>query len=356
MLLWHQLENVRGKKGDLSYRVEVRLKGFPPQRATFKRLTDARKWGQHTEAAIREGRYFKTAESRKHTFAELVDRFVSDTLPTKSSHASKTQKAQMLWWKGQLGSYVLGDVTPALITECRDKLLSEVTRTGRLRTPATVVRYMAALSHAFTVCINEWGWMEDNPIRKVKKPVEPRGRVRFLSDEERERLLKACNESENVYLYPVVLLAISTGMRQGEIMNLSWGSIDLNSKRITLNDTKNGEIRVVPLVGKSLDVITEYSKVKRIDTQLLFPSKVDATKPIDLRAPWSDVLKISGIENFRFHDLRHTAASYLAMSGATLTEIAEILGHKTLSMVMRYAHLTEGHTSSVVERMSEKYL
>ena len=340
------------KDGTTAYRVDVRLKGFPPQRATFKRLTDARKWGQHTESAIREGRYFKTAEARKHTFSELSGRFINEVLPYKSEHAASTQKAQMLWWNEQLGDYVLADVTPAKITECRDKLLSGTTKQGRQRSPSTVVRYMAALSHAFTIAINEWGWLEASPMWKVKKPREPRGRVRFLSDDERERLLEACEKSDNTYLYPVCVLAISTGMRQGEILGLTWDVVDLNLGRITLHDTKNGEIRIVPIVGKALEELKKYAEVKRIDTPFLFPGRVNSHKPMDLRAPWKDALASAKVEDFRFHDLRHSAASYLAMNGATLAEIAEVLGHKTLQMVRRYAHLSEAHTAKVVEKMN----
>ena len=101
------------KDGSASYRVDVRLKGFPPQRATFHRLTDAKKWGQQTETAIREGRYFKTAEARKHTFGELADRYIRDVLPKKSTSASKIQKAQMSWWKDQLEHHTLADITPS---------------------------------------------------------------------------------------------------------------------------------------------------------------------------------------------------------------------------------------------------
>jgi integrase len=341
------------RNGTLSYRVEVRLKGFPPQRATFKRLTDARKWAQQTEAAIREGRYFKTAEARKHTLAELIDRYDEEVLPNKPKQA-RVQRQQLLWWKKEIGDLSLVDITPSRITECRDKLSRGTTKRGSTRTPATVNRYMAALSHAFSVAINEWGWLEDSPMRKVKKPTEPRGRVRFLSDEERERLLDACKHSDNPYLYPVFVLAISTGMRQGEIMGLRRSDVDLHQGRITLHVTKNGEIRVVPLVGKALEILKDHAKVKRIDTSLLFPSKVDSQKPMDLRAPWNAALSKAEIEDFRFHDLRHSAASYLAMNGASLAEIAEVLGHKTLQMVKRYAHLSEAHTAGVVARMNEK--
>jgi integrase len=359
------------KDGSTSYRVEVRLKGFPPQRATFKRITDAKKWAGHTESAIRENRYFKTAAARKHTFGEVADRYIEDVLPRKSASAQANQEAQIKWWKKQIGDYTLADITAVKVSECRDKLLNEPNDQGKIVGPATVNRYLAALSHAFTVAVNEWGWLEDSPMRKVKKLTEPRGRVRFLSEDEtyadgqtiegeRTRLLKACQASKNKYLHTVVVLALSTGMRQSEIMGLTWDDVDLHQGRITLHETKNGERRVVPVVGKALDMLKDHAKVKRINNSLLFPGKIDPQKsnkpikPMDLRSPWEAALKKANIEDFRFHDLRHSAASYLAMNGATLAEIAEVLGHKTLQMVKRYAHLSEAHTAGVVARMNKQ--
>lgn len=360
------------KDGSTSYRVDVRLKGFPVQRATFSRLTDAKNWGKNTESAIKENRYFKTAESQKHTLGEMVDRYIRDVLPTKGSN-SNAQKQQLKWFKDEIGAYTLADVTPAKIVECRDKLLMSLSpKTKKPLAPASVVRYMAALSHAFTIAINEWGWLEDSPMRKVKKPALPRGRIRFLSEDttdsngktidgERTRLLKACQASDNPYLYTVVILALSTGMRRGEVMGLTWDDVDLHQGRITLYETKNGEIRVVPLVGKALDLLIEHSRVRNLKTSLLFPGKPirdgdgNVTyKPMDLRAPWLAALKKVNIDDFRFHDLRHSAASYLAMDGASLAEIAEVLGHKTLQMVKRYAHLSEAHTTSVVASMNSR--
>ena len=359
------------KDGSASYRVDVRLKGFPPQRATFSRLTDAKNWGKSTESAIKEGRYFKTAEAQKHTLGELIDRYIKDVLPTKLNQGG-SQKQQLEWFKDEIGVYTLADVTPAKIVECRDKLLLSISpKTKKPLAAASVVRYMAALSHAFTIAVNEWGWLEDSPMRKVKKPALPRGRVRFLSEDttdsngkiidgERTRLLKACQASDNPYLYPVVVLALSTGMRQGEIMGLTWDDVDLHQGRITLFETKNGEIRVVPLVGKALELLTAKAKVRaeekvrRIDANLLFPGKVKRDKPMDLRSPWMTALEKAKIDDFRFHDLRHSAASYLAMNGASLAEIAEVLGHKTLQMVKRYAHLSEAHTAGVVSRMNDR--
>jgi integrase len=367
------IRKLTNKDGSTSYRVDVRLKGFPPQRATFKRLTDAKKWAGQTEAAIREHRYFKTAEARKHTFGDLVDRYLKNVLPMKSASAQQNQKAQIKWWKEQIGHYTLADITVAQITEYRDKLLTKPNKVGKLVAPATVNRYLAVISHAFTVAVNEWGWLEDSPMRKVSGLTEPRGRVRFLSEDtigpdgktidgERTRLLKACQQSSNPYIYLVVILALSTGMRQGEIMGLTWDDVDLHRGRITLHETKNGERRVVPLAGKAQELLKEHAKVRRIGTPLLFPGKVRTHrsgegvtyKPMDLRTPWESALKKAGIEDFRFHDLRHSAASYLAMNGASLAEIAEVLGHKTLQMVKRYAHLSETHTAGVVASMNER--
>lgn len=342
-----------GTDGKTKFRVLVRLKGYPPQSATFDRKTDAKNWAIQTEAAIREGRHFKTVEAKKHTLGDLVDRYIESVLPTKPKAYRTQQEMQLRWWKKEIGYKILADVSPPLIAECRDKLLRESTVRGVQRSPATTVRYLAALSHAFTVAINEWQWLEHSPLSKIKKPTEPRGRVRYLNDDERELLLQACRESDSPLLYPMTVLAITTGMRHGEIAKMQWKDVDFERETIILHETKNGERRVAPLVGLSRDLLRELSRVRRIDNLYVFPSE-QSGNPANLRRPWNAAIKKAGIEDFHFHDLRHTAASYLAMNGATLAEIAEVLGHKTLSMVKRYAHLSEAHTASVVKRMSEK--
>ena len=212
---------------------------------------------------------------------------------------------------------------------------------------------MAALSHAFTIAIREWGWLEESPMRKVSKPQEPRGRVRFLSDDERERLLAACRTSYNPYLYIAVVLSLSTGARKMEILGLCWRDVDFQRQTITLHHTKNGERRVLPLKGHALELTQQYFNERNMGSDFVFPSR-NGKNPFDLRRAWTSALKESNIPNFRWHDLRHTAASYFAMNGATLAEIAEILGHKTLAMVKRYAHLSEAHTAGVVEKMNEQ--
>ncbi len=349
------IEKRTAPDGKASYRVKIRIKGFPTQTATFARLTDAKDWAKITEGAIKDRRYFKNTESKKRTFGELIDKYIEDVLPNKPKSEDK-QKSQLEWWKESLGDYFLVDITPALIVEYRDKLAKSKTRFNKKYSPATVNRYLAALSHMFTIATNEWGWIEDSPMRKVSKSKEPRGRVRFLSDIERKKLLTACQESTSEYLYPVVVLALSTGMRQGEILGISWADINIDKQYIILHETKNGERRRVPLAGLALEEIKKLSKVRRIDTDLLFPHANTNIKEqhFDIRKPWNDALEKAEIKDFRFHDLRHSAASYLAMNGASLAEIAEVLGHKTLQMVKRYAHLSEAHTSKVVASMNEK--
>lgn len=339
--------------GTTSYRVMVRLKGHPAQSATFRRKTDAKRWAQQTEVAIREGRYFSTSEAQKRTLAELVDRYIEEVLPTSRKGAGDRRNlaAHLRWWSERLGAYTLAKVTPAMIAQQRDRLARE-SLSGRPIAPATVNRYLQALSHAFTNAVREWGWIENSPVPRVRRLKEPRGRVRFLSDDERGRLLDACRDSDEPRLYPLVLLAVSTGARSGELRALRWPDIDLERGMAVLHHTKNGERRAIPLAGPALEEMKQRSKVRRIDTDLVFanPQGV-ATFP---RKAWNRVLRAAEIEDFRFHDLRHSAASYLAMSGATLAELAEILGHKTLAMVKRYSHLTEQHTSRVVARMNER--
>ena len=188
-------------------------------------------------------------------------------------------------------------------------------------------------------------------MRNIKRLRWPRGRTRFLTQEERQRLLTACTESDTRYLYPLVVLALSTGARQMELLTLTWSQVDFEQKVLRLLDTKNGTARVLPMTGRALELMRDHFRVRCADTTLVFPGKSGRT-PVRLRTAWETAVRRAGLTDFTFHDLRHTFASYLAMQGASLRKIADALGHKTLAMVMRYSHLTEAHTRSVVERMN----
>ena len=241
-----------------------------------------------------------------------------------------------------------------------------------MRAPATVVRYLAGLSQAFNVAVNEWQWMPESPMTKVSKPKVNNERLRHLSADELSRLLEAATLSANEYLHTILVLALSTGMRHGEIMELRWVDVlfddDDRIGLILLQKTKNGNRRGVPLVRNAFDALkalrTTHAKKNngRIDNAaLLFPSdekptKEKPTQPVDIRKAWETTLKRANIKDFHFHDLRHTTASYLAMEGATAPEIAEILGHKSLQMVKRYSHFTKAHITKVLTRMNESRL
>jgi integrase len=153
-----------------------------------------------------------------------------------------------------------------------------------------------------------------------------------------------------------VVLALSTGARQSEIMTLRYKQIDFQRKVITLHDTKNGESRALPLVGAAFMLLQERAKVRSLNDDRIFPPTLKAKKSdcLDLNRPWREALKKSGIQDFHWHDLRHTAASYLAMSGVSLVEISKILGHRTMQMVSRYSHLSEGHIVATGEKLAAR--
>ncbi len=332
------MANIEHRNG--TYRVKIRLKGHT-ESATFQTLKAAIRWEASREAAIREGRYFPTAH--QHTLNDLIDRYLQDVLPHKSRSSISMQTIQLTYWQTHLGYHPLAAITPSLIAEHRDTL-------ARTRKASTVRRYLAALSHTFTIAVKEYQWANDNPCQKIRKPSEPRGRVRFLSEDEVKRLLEACKTSRNQYLHTVVVLALSTGARKMELLSLQWPDVDLTRGRLIFRQTKNGETRSVPLTGYALELLNLHSR--RPDTPLVFPDTT-GKRPLSIRDAFTNCVERAGISDFTFHDLRHTAASFLAMQGASLLEIGAVLGHKGLSMTARYAHLTEAHTHKVVGRMNQ---
>lgn len=343
------------KDGKKAYDVDIRRRGFPRVFQTFESLTKAKLWLQDTEASMRAGRFLNQQEAKKHTLSEAIDHYIEDELPKKPK-SYEEQKYQLEWFKKVAGYMLLADVTPPALVEIKREFLKGTNAHGKGRSPQTWNRYQSILSCVFQKCRNEWMWMDENPARRLRREKESRGRVRFLKDEERTKLLEACKKSESRHLHCAVVLALSTGMRNAEIRNLTWEQVDISQGAILLEDTKNGERRRVPVRGYALELLKLHGKVRRIDTNLVFPGKrsKDKVVPFDINTWWNKAVTEAGIKDFRFHDLRHACASYLAMDGASLLEIAEVLGHKTLQMVKRYSHLAESHTASVVERMNNK--
>lgn len=343
------------KDGGNYFEAEVKRKGFQSAYKTFARKTDAKAWIQDIETSMRLGRYAPQVEAQRHTLAQAIDRFVTEELPKKPRYLVD-QKREILWFKEQIGQHSLAEITPALLCELKGKFLRGTTRYNRTRKPQTWNRYISSLSCVLEMCMREWMWTESNPARRIRREKEAPGRVRFLSETERAELLEACQKSRSQNLYPLVVLTLSTGMRRGEVWRLKWDQVDLAKGVIILSDTKNKDYRRVPVKGLALELLKGHAKIRRIDSNLVFPG--DNThktgKPFHLDGFWGKAVKAAKLENFRFHDLRHSTASYLAMGGATMLEIAEVLGHRTLQMVKRYSHLADSHTAGVVERMNQR--
>jgi len=190
----------------------------------------------------------------------------------------------------------------------------------------------------------EWGYSQTNPAKQVRLFNPANARLRYLSMEEASSLLNACDEP----LKTIVLIALHTGMRRGEILKLKWKDIDLVNEIIHIENTKNGKRRDIPMT-KTLKGALEKLKLNAV-SDWVFVRKDDKTKPLcDIRNIFKRALNKCGISNFTFHDLRHTAASYMVMRGVDLRTVQDILGHNDLRMTMRYSHLSPLHRKKAVE-------
>ena len=343
-----------GKHGKVSWKARVREKGYPTQTATFRTKTDAKNWATKIEATISDGTYFPGKRKDKRTLADAIARYEQDELPLLTDQDSRER--HLGWWSAEIGQYSLLQLCNDrdLIQDAKQKLQRQKSKGKKRRSPTTIKRYLASLSKLFS-CAVHWGWAESNPVKLIEKPKEPAGRVRYLSNHERTALLAATSESDDPYLHTVVMIALCTGARLGEILGLPWADVSTKRKTVTFRKTKNKDTRTVPITEQVIDRLKAQAKVRLIDCELVFP-RYDGVRPKSIRAAWDSAIAEAEIKDFRFHDLRHTAASYLAMSGASPSELAAILGHRTLLMVSRYAHVGEQHTASILKKMTSKFL
>ena len=334
----HEIKKRTKKNGRISYTACIRVKGYPTMSATFEKKQEAQLWIQENESKMKLGRHIQPSESKKHTLNDLINRYILTELPKRNSDHQKF-KMHLEWWSKEIGCYYLNMITPALIT-------------------ATVNRYLATLSIVFSYACNEYAWLDENPLRKVRKNTEKPTQDRFLTSDEVERLLLACKnyklrtENYNKQMYLFVLIALSTGARYSEIHRLRWQNIDFINKQFYFLNTKNGENRGIPITKTVFNELIEFQKVRNIKSDYLFTTK-DGKKLIDMRVRFYKVLETANID-CRFHDLRHTVASHIAMNGGSLLDIAEVTGHKTMQMVKRYSHLTKKHTANLLQDTTDK--
>jgi integrase len=336
----------RAKDGTLSYRVRIRMRGQPTQSASFPSLKDARRWAAMIEGQMIEGRHFPEKKS-SHTLSELIARYYKDVHPQKSPKTRRREAFILRYWDDQLGHAFLSDIQPRDIIQRRDRL-------STTRKPGTIHMYLAVLSHVFTTAVREYQWLEQNPCSRVSKPPLPQGRVRYLTDDERSRLLAACKESGNRYLYPLVLAALSTGMRQGELLGVCWRDIDLDQGTIYLEQTKNKRRRAVPLVGKALDAIRTMSEGQAPDTYV-FPATNRSNPFGSYRNAWLYAVKKARLSEYCFHSNRHASASAMVQLGIPLYTVGTILGHTNPgAMTNRYAHMATENLRDALETMTNQ--
>ncbi len=333
----------KGKKGT-SYQVIIRIKGYPTIYETFHRLTDAREFATKTEAEIRQGQALRKNVCQDFSFKEAVEKYFK-TVSSKKSPTTQRREKETL--KRLLEFFVpinLHEITPEMVANYRDKRLRQVSGT-------TVRQELTALSHIFQVANNEWGLRLPNPAADIKRPAPNPGRIRFLSQDEASRLLKECQKSRNKRLYPYILLLLHTGMRPSEAARLRWDQIDLERGVIVLHVTKTKVRRVVPLTETALKTLAAMER----KGDYVFLRDEQANDPVPsyrFRGAFESALKRAGIKDFRMYDLRHTAASYLLMAGVDIRTLAEILGHRTLQMVMRYTHLLDEHKKKAINTLN----
>ena len=348
----------KGKDGQTRYQMIVEVwrdgKKFYKSK-TFSSEKAAKSWGSKTRYEIDSGQ--ATRESLKsRKLSEAIQKFIDDELTADKPNRANV-KQHLGWWNEQIGRSPLTEVTPSVLSDCRDKLLKKTTPSGKTLEPATVLKYLSSLSSVFEMAIKVWFWVEKNPVKMIKKPSISNARSRFLSEDECQRLLASCKESRNPYLHSIVALALSTGMRRGELLWLRWQDVAFEKRYIILEKTKNGTMRYVPMVGMSQRILQSLRDSESIldKSHHVFPS-LNLNRYIDIRSAWNAALKRADIKNFTFHDLRHSCASFLTMSGASQRDIAEILGHKDLRMTHRYTHLSQSHLSEALERATEKFM
>ena len=351
--------------GTRVFHVQVRMSGFPARTASFPTRRQAERWATKVEAEMIEGRHFRTAEARRRTLTQAIDRYVDEEVPKKRN--GSMYAFTLPWWKRNLGHLKLADITAAVLVEYRGKLAREPytrakpeskrsTVRGKVarqykRSPATVNRYLANLSHVFTVARKEWHWTSHNPFDEVSKFGESSGRVRFLSDDERERLLAETKKDPQLHTF--TLMALSTAARAGELWNLTWRDVDLKEGRLHLRLTKNAQPRTAWVHGEAVRLLTEHSKLRRLDDDRVFVSKTG--KRYRYGKAFRTACAAAKVVDFTFHGLRHSAATYLAREGATEQQLRAIGGWKS-NVVSRYVHLAAEDAKAVLARMNEKII
>ena len=289
---------------------------------------------------IAEGKFLDIRKEQKVKFEDFTQQFIELYLKPNNMSWEKSELHNIKRMEKFFAGHHLHEITPILIEKFKIERGKEVA-------PATVNRGLACLKSMFNRAIT-WGrFSGGNPVSKVKFLKESNGRLRYLEKEEIVKLLENCSG----HLKPIVILALNTGMRRGEILNLKWQDLDFRRGIIHLFKTKNNEKREIPMNDA---VRTALIKVRKHSNSPYIFCGEDGKPFHDNRTSFFTALRKSDIIKFRFHDLRHTFASQLVMSGVDLNTVRELLGHKSLEMTLRYAHLSPDHKKRAVDILGKR--
>lgn len=330
------LQTRKGKKGT-TYRVEF-MRGGSRVSKSFKLKKEAQKFAASVLVDDDFANSLTNHTLNTFLFKDAVEQFLN-----QDNGKDPSKRQRLRFWCTVFGDKPIGKVT-------RQQVRAELKKLAKDKAPATLNRYKAALGALYRYLLNEYD-IDYNPTKGIQQFTENNARTRFLSNEELPRLLNACRTSNWNQLYLLVLMAVTTGARRTELLSLKWSEINLKAKTAHIPKTKNGEQRILTLTNEA---VTELMKFRQIDG-FVFPHKYDPKNYFrNFDCFWQEALQQAEIANFRFHDLRHTCASLLAMNGASLLEIAQVLGHKSITMTQRYSHLCIEHKANLTDRVFGK--
>ncbi len=281
-------------------------------------------------ADLVEGRWFEKDEADR-LFEDLLDRYEREILPRKRESTKRGYETIIKTLRAALGEVSLAELTPSKVTAYKAKRYKD--RVG----PSTINREVMLLKNMLTVAARDFEWIRSNPLAKVRMEKEPPGRTRYLAPDEEEKLLQSSPD----WLRQIIVFALNTGLRQGEILSLRSPSVDLFRRVLVVEESKNGEKRTVPLNETVMELLKYRAKVAPISkTDLVFYSPKAGTRieTGNLERAWRAAKTKAKIEDFRFHDLRHTFATRLVQAGVDMYKVQRLLGHKTPAMTQRYAH------------------
>lgn len=311
------------------WQAQVRRRGMAPRAKSFDQKADAEKWARSLESELdRCGMLPDTRVAESTTLRSILERYMIDISPRKRSAHTEVSRIKALLRRPICHRTLALLSTSDLATYRNDRLLTV--------SPSTVIRELNTISHAIDTAMRDWDvYLHRNPCKLVRRPSPPRGRNRRLRDDEEQRLLDAADSGRNLYMRDLIVLAVETGMRRGELLSLDWQHIDLGTQIAHLPLTKNGEPRDVPLSSRARGVL------QRLWEGQGSPSAGRAlpTSESAVVQAWGHLCGRAGITGLHFHDLRHEAVSRLFEKGLNVVEVSTISGHKELRMLSRYAHL-----------------